>query len=234
MNKFYILILTLITFLFSAQNAFAATLGLTPSTGNYARGCIIGLKINLDTQGAQTDGTDVILIYDPAQLSLQTSDIINGSIYQDYPGNSVDQAGGKVSISGISSVSTPFSGNGTFATVNFHVSPAASGVTQIKFDFDPNDKTKTVDTNVVERTTINELLNSVTDGTYTITQTGGCGTATGQGQLGSNGQGQAASSASAIPVKTVLPDTALSGPTMILAGVGMLLTVLGIAGLAMM
>ncbi len=88
----------------------AATLSFDPPSGTINKGCPVSIKVNLDTQGVQTDGTDVIVIYAPAQLYTSTSQITNGTIYPSYPGNSVDSSGGKVSISGISDVSTPYSG----------------------------------------------------------------------------------------------------------------------------
>lgn len=172
--KLILLSLTTLVFFSNPVNVFAATLGLDPGNGTYNKGCILGVKVNIDTQNEQTDGADVILIYDPSKFTVATSDIVNGTIYQDYPGNSVDQASGKLSISGIS-VSAPFSGKGQFALVNFHVKDTASaGSTSIKIDFDPNDKTKTTDSNVAQRDTIADLLSSVFDGNYTIGSGSGC------------------------------------------------------------
>ncbi len=166
-----LLIVPLLAWLLSSPVlASAATLKLAPSSGTVNKGCTLAVNIDLDTQGTQTDGTDVILFYDPAVLSATTSSIKNGTIYSDYPGNSVDSNGKKISISGISSVSAPFSGQGTFATINFTVvGDAGSGASAaLKFDFDPNDKSKTTDTNVVERGTIADKLTAVTDANFTV------------------------------------------------------------------
>ncbi|EKD90563.1 MAG: hypothetical protein ACD_30C00112G0004 [uncultured bacterium] len=236
----YILMSFLALVIFSSPAlAQAATLSLNPSAGTFNRGCVLGVNIELDTQGGQTDGTDVILIFDPTKLSVKTSDITNGKIYQDYPGNSVDAQSGKLSISGISSVSEPFTGKGTFATVQFHVlENAPTGATLIRFDFDPNDKTKTTDTNVVERGTIADLLSSVTDGNYTV-GTGSC-VSQGQGAAGTTigGQGQVGTvSATPLPTKVPLkelPQGGIFDNTIIIAAIGTVLTIIGIAGLAML
>lgn len=155
--------------------AMAATLGFNPSSGTFNKGCEVSIKIDINTEGIQTDGTDVIVIYSPAQLSTTTSQITNGTVYPDYPGNSVDSASGRISISGISSVSSPFTGTGTFATIKFNVASSltAGAPVLLKFDFDPNNKTKTTDTNIVERGTIADVLSGVTDGNYTV-GTGQC------------------------------------------------------------
>lgn len=233
--------------------AQAATLSFNPPSGSLNKGCEVTIDINLDTQGVQTDGTDVIVLYTPAQLSTSTSQITNGTIYPEYPGNSVDSAGGKISISGISSVSSPFTGTGTFAKIKFTVASTLAAGTPInlKFDFDPNNKTKTTDTNVVERGTIADVLSAVTDGSYTVgtgTCTGavaspspsGLGTGVnGQGQVlpGSNGTGS--DSAQYQVYKPTLNDVTGGSAgfldnTIAISAVGILLVILGVAGLAML
>ena len=64
------------------------------------------MEIKLDTTGAQTDGTDAILIYDSSRLTATA--ITSGNIYPDYPGNNIDPSG-KINISGLASVSSAFS-----------------------------------------------------------------------------------------------------------------------------
>lgn len=235
-KKLLTAVTTLLAFLVLPASSFAATLSLSPSSGTFNRGCNVSLRIELDTTGTNTDGTDVILNYDPAKFNIQTSSISNGSIYSDYPGNSVDASGGKISISGISSVSSPFNGKGTFATLNFKVGDnAPAGTAVLKFDFDPNDKTKTTDSNVVERGTIADVLNSVTDGNYTI-GTGACGLA-GQGQtLQDTSPTGTPSAVKATPPANLYKDNppGLTDTTTILSVVGTFLVVLGIAGLALL
>lgn len=147
------------------------SLSLSPSSGGYNIGCKFTLDINLDTAGVETDGTDAILLYDQTRFSALS--VKSGSIYPDYPGNSVSTPG-KVTVSGLSSISQGYKGAGTLATVEFQVlSTAPQGLTQIKFDFDSSDKTKTTDSNIVQRGVIGDVLGQVTDGNYTI-GTGPC------------------------------------------------------------
>ena len=232
--------------------AQAATLSLSPASGSLNKGCEVEISVNLDAQGVQTDGTDVILLYTPAQLSTSTSQITNGTIYPEFPGNSVDSTSGKVGMSGVSAVSSPFSGSGTFAKIKFRVADSlASGTAvSIKFDFDPNDKTKTTDSNVVERGTIADVLTSVTDGSYTVgtgsctgavasPSSGGSGLTGGQGQTLPGSTGTSTPSAQYQVYKPTLNDvtggsSGLLDNTFVVAAVGIILVVLGVAGLVML
>lgn len=236
-----IIFITIITIILATPTAaLAATLSVSPSTGTFNKGCSVTLTINLNTQSAQTDGTDAILAYDPTRLS--ATSILNGTVYSDYPGSNIDSATGRVTVSGLASVSSPFSGSGTLATINFTVLEAApAGATAINFDFDPNNKAKTTDSNVVERGTVADVLSAVTNGSFVI-GTGSCVSPT----PGPGGpaviylpQGQTGiATPSAAPVYptpgTYLPPAGTQELTFALAIVGSVLTILGILGLAIL
>lgn len=231
MKKLFLLLTTSYLLLATPATALAATLSLSPSSGTFNKSCNFPLDVVVDTQGSQTDGTDAILLYDSSRFSAST--ITSGTIYQDYPGNNIDEAGGKITISGLASVTQAFSGKGTLASINFTVKDsAATGLTQIKFDFDPNDKAKTTDSNVVQRGTVVDVLNSVVNGNYTV-GTGSCATAASSpAPVGGQGAVQATPSAQ-IPVKT-LPPGGTPQLTFTLAIIGSILTILGILGLALL
>src|SRR3989344_1864758 len=162
MKRISIILITVITFILSPTLAFAqtATLSLSPASGTFNKGCNFSLNILLNTGGSQTDGTDAILNYDPARFTAVS--ISNGTIYPEYPGNSIDvPAPGRIVISGLASFTSPFSGQGTLATINFKVKDEAeAAAAQVKFDFNPTDKSNTTDSNVVERGG-GDILNSV-------------------------------------------------------------------------
>lgn len=232
-----ILVLFLGAFAFPVS-AFASTLSLSPTSGTFNKGCDFTLSINLDTQGTQTDGTDAILLFDKNALTAKT--INSGSIYPDYPGNAVDNTNGKVTVSGLASVSQAFSGSGTLATVTFTVNSAAvAGSTEVKFDFDPNDKSKTTDSNVVERSTIRDTLNSVTNGFYTI-GTGACtgGTTPGASSAPASSPtiiytgGTGAPTTPTYAGESKLPNGSLEGPVLIYSVLGVMLVIVGAIGLA--
>src|SRR3989338_6017929 len=237
--------------LVSPAPAFSATLTLDPASGVLNKGCEVTIKVNLDTQGVQTDGTDVILLFTPSQLSTTTSQITNGTVYPEYPGNSVDSTGGKISISGISSVSSPFTGTGTFATIKLNVAGTLKENDKISlnFDFDPNNKTKTTDTNVVERGTIADVLSAVTNGSYTVgagscasgitaSPSPGSGTTSGTGGQGQVLPGTSPTSSQSAQYQVYKPNlndvtdngktAGLLDNTIIIGAVGIILVVLGV------
>lgn len=230
-----IIIITFIVVFPAGVFAQTATLSLDPSTGTFNRGCSFSLDVNLDTGGSQTDGTDAILLYDPTRFNVTS--ITKGTIYPDYPGNSTDTQNGKITISGLASVSTPFSGKGTLATLNLTVqSNSPTGSTQIRFEFDPNNKANTRDSNVVERGTLVDVLNSVVDGNYTV-GTGACGGGQVVPTPRPGGGPYATPSATLEPKPTkppVLPPAGSERFTFALAIFGGALTVLGILGLALL
>ncbi|MBI2601145.1 hypothetical protein HYW42_04270 [Candidatus Daviesbacteria bacterium] len=241
MKKIISIFILTSVFLILPLPVFAATLSLSPSTGNFNKGCDVTVDINLNTEGVQTDGTDAIVLYDSSRLT--ANQIVSGQIYSDYPGNNIDEQSGKITISGLSSVSSAFSGSGTFAKINFTVKDNASvGVTQVKFDFDSNDKSKTTDSNVVERGTVADVLSSVVNGNYTI----GSGACTVQGSPPtivvtppvSQGGISTPSGAVKTPVKTI--DDMVGGKTgsqefsYMLAILGVTMAVLGVLGFALL
>lgn len=233
------LLITFYLSLFTPVYAAGGTLSLSPAAGTFNQGCSFSLNILLDTGGAQSDGTDAILLYDSTRFTATA--INNGTIYSDYPGDVIDTQNGKVTVSGLASISSPFTGSGTLATVDFTViSNAPAGATKVSFDFDPNDKAKTTDSNVVERGTVTDILSQVNNGTYTI----GSGTCPGVtptptprsgGYYPGGVGGPSTPSANPIPTKTpVLPASADVSPTLMLTIAGGVLTLLGILGVALL
>lgn len=108
-----------------------------------------------------TDGADIIMTFDPTKLTVvrngaTDSPVITGSMYSDYPLNSIDETLGKVFISGVSSSPSGVVPNGTFGTVVFQAKSA--GKSSLSLDFTPG---STVDTNVIESRTAKDLLEKV-------------------------------------------------------------------------
>ncbi len=243
MKKIISALVLAVAVLASPASVFASTLSFSPSSATINRGCSLQVNILVDTRdnpgsssdpGRETDGTDAIFSYDTTRFSLDNSSITNGTIYADYPGNTVDQQAGKVSISGLAPVSQGFKGSGIFATITLKaLDNAPAGTTNLTFDFDPNQKDKTTDSNVVERGTVVDTLNSVTNGTYTI-GTGACNQ-TGLGVGLPLPQGGVGTNPTATPsAQKMLPNSGVLSPTIIMAGVGGILVILGILGLALL
>lgn len=235
MRYLFYSILMVAVFLIAPNTALAATLSLSPSSGALNKGCSYSLGIEVDTQGAQTAGTDAILLYDSSRFT--ATSITSGTIYQEYPGNNIDETNNKIIVSGLAAVSKPFAGKGTLATINLTVKDAApSGATQIKFAFDPNDKANTTDSNVVENGTVQELLSSVVNGSYTIGAGTCAGALPGATKVGAP-TAESSTPSGAIskpPPFTVLPEAGVEEFTYAVVIVGSILVVLGILGLALL
>lgn len=230
-------ITTLTAIFCQVGTVLAASLKFNPSSGQFNRGCTVDIKVELDTEDVDTDGTDALIIYNPNDFS--NSKITSGSIYADYPGNS-DDGKGKITISGLAPFNKPFRGRGTLATISFTIPESASGVTKLSFDFDPQNKTKTTDSNVVQNGTVADVLSSAEEANFTIAS-GSCGTkvATQSGTPVKIIQGNTFSPtpSPSAQLKTLSPgDTSpgLIGPTFIFTTIGIAFLVIGILGVAIL
>ncbi len=248
MKKFIVYSLWLIVFFlytifYLPQTIFAASgnFALSPSTGSFNKGCSFKVDVVVNTGGANSDGADAIIIYDPTRLTV--SSVTTGKAYADYPTSSADPATGKITISGVAPPGQTFNGSAVFASLNMTVaSTAPAGVTQMKFDFDPNDKSKTSDSNIgtIEGGTIIDTLTSVTDGSYTV-GTGACGAASSSGTTGGSTSvgGPSISTPSAVTEVVYAPPKKLPAAgdntmMILISAVGGVLTILGLVGLALL
>lgn len=175
-NIIIITVITIITIIFpSAVFAQTATLSLDPANGTFNKGCSFSVNVILGTGGASTGGVDTIIFYDSSRFV--ANPITKGTILPDFPINNIDSSAGKIDIAAMPAVGgSSFNGKGTLFSLNFTVPDTApAGATQIKFDFDPNDKAKTTDSNVIAvlQESIVDILDSVVNGNYTI-GTGSC------------------------------------------------------------
>lgn len=120
------------------------------------------VTINASSSGALTDGTDLIITYDPKILSIETvgedkKPIVVSDIYTEYPSNSLDPNNpGVITASGISSEQNGIPINGVFGSMIF--TAKAPGKTTIGVQFDP---TLTSESNIIETKSGMDILNSV-------------------------------------------------------------------------
>lgn len=211
--------------------AVGATLSLSPSAGTFNKGCNFSVDVVLNTGGAKTAGSEAIVLYDSALFTVTS--VKEGGIYADFPGKDFESQPGKVSLSGISTVDSPFSGQGVLATIQFTVkSDAREGAAQIKFDFDPNNKLNTTDSNVAD-IDANEVLNQVQNGSYTI-GSGSCvspSPSPGAVKVGAPTSPQPSPSPTALAKQ--LPEAGVTD-FLIPAALGLSLLILGMLGLALL
>lgn len=245
MKKLFSIISVLLFGFLSVTPAYASTLSLSPATGTFNKSCAFALDVLLDTQGAPTDGTDAYLNFDSSRFTMNSIDT-TGKIYPEYPGSGIDsQNPNRILISGLAAAGSPFSGSGKLATINFTVKDSAqTGVTQMTFDFDTNNKNSTIDSNVVRSGTSEETLTSVNNGSYTI-GTGSCTSVTPTpaprgGNIGGSNISTPSASDKTFPTKTIptkggtLPEGGTPEFTATIVIVGSILTVLGVLGLALL
>ncbi|OGD56832.1 hypothetical protein A2V71_00960 [Candidatus Berkelbacteria bacterium RBG_13_40_8] len=155
----------------SQASVSGVTLGLSPSSGNQIINTNFDVNILLNTNGQPTVGTDVVLTYNPPDLSVIDSDtgtagtqIRAGSLYYSYPANTVDTTNGKITFSGIIQPGgATYSGAGTLATITFRALSVQSS-SRVNFNFTID---ATNDSNVTSPAG-SDMLDSVTNGNYNL------------------------------------------------------------------
>jgi hypothetical protein len=140
---------------------------LKPEAQQVSQGCVLPVTVAFSTGGLGVDGVDAILLYNPKVVTLSSYE--KGKDFEEHI-ISVNNASGKVAISGIAPVKQPFTGAGVLAMLNFSVNPGIATGTKfdLSFDYDPNKPDKTTDSNMVESVYIRDILGSVVNGTYTV------------------------------------------------------------------
>lgn len=146
------------------------SLFLAPASGNYQLGESFDVSVNLDTDKVKTVGVDLVITYDKNKLEVVDSDIKKvgtqiqeGSLYDTYPANLVDEKNGKINFgSNASPGKPPFSGSGSFAVIKFK--SKGVGTAKVTIDFTPG---VTTDSNVTTSDS-KDILAKVENATFTI------------------------------------------------------------------
>lgn len=119
---------------------------------------VVSINVSSD---ASTDGTDLIINFDPKLLSVETisktkEPVALGAIYTDYPANSLDSKKGQIAVSGVSTKLGGIVPNGLFGSITFVAK--ASGHAKILLEYN---KGSTIDSNVIEAGTGKDVLEKV-------------------------------------------------------------------------
>lgn len=126
----------------------------------------VTVTINLSSTRL-TDGTDVIINFDPKVLTVvQTGSVpvTVGSVYTQYPNNKLDATKGIITASGISSEKNGSLASGVFGTIVFRAKSVGS--TNITLVYSPD---KTDESNIIETATGKDILGSVENLQFNIT-----------------------------------------------------------------
>lgn len=132
-----------------------STISLQSSKVNLKVGEKITVEINLSS-GKKVDGADILINYDPGILTARP--VSPGSIFSDFPLNKVDEADGRITVSGITDKSGGVLANGLFGSVEF--SAKASGTTRVSLEFTPG---STSDSNLTESGSGQDILEEISD-----------------------------------------------------------------------
>ena len=140
----------------SGSAAKISKMSLTVPKLNYAVGEIIPVAVIVDTGGRPVDGVDLIVRFDPNILEVPSGALIRGKIFDEYPLLSQDVKAGLISISGVSSADSSFTGQGEFALLNLKAK--LPGRASLAIDFQ---KGTTAASNLVEASTSKNILDTV-------------------------------------------------------------------------
>lgn len=154
----------------------AATFSFSPSTGSFGNGCQSSIDIRLDATGQSTNAADIIIDYNPSLVEIIDADtgstgtqITTGSVYTNYFGNIVDTNTGVIRLTG-ASFNTFFTTSGVFGSIQFRPL-TSSGTATFSIRFTGANPYNSLDSNIADSLTSNDLLSSVTNGSYTLTST---------------------------------------------------------------
>src|SRR3989344_1913375 len=195
----------------------SATLSLSSASGSYSTGDIFSVNILLNTGDIAIQGVDVAYLnYNPALLEAQDDDnstigiqITAGSLMPSTLTNVADNTAGKITFSQVTDSGTNYTGSGTLATIRFKA--LSAGTANATFDFTAG---STIDANIASAG--EDILGSVTNGSYVITIPSSGGTTSG-GTSGGGGGGGGGSSYTPPPTTiTSVPTATTTQPTSII------------------
>ncbi len=144
------------------QAATGALLSFSPAQKITKVGEELDIELYLDTKGIKTSGTDVLVSYDPAVV--EVLEVRPGLLYQKYPLNEIDVAGGKIGFSAVAEPPKTFSGKGVLAYLKLKALKTGTATFSIEFT-----KGETTDSNVVQaQSNGKDILDKVINAYYSI------------------------------------------------------------------
>lgn len=173
--KFAAFVFTTVAVLFVVPAAVqAGSFYFSPAAQAFVQGCTNEVVVMVDTEGSDSNAADIEISYNPAEVTIIDANgsvsgvqVGEGDAYQAYVYN--EAVGGTIRVAAGSFIND-LNGVATFLRIPFQ-SIGATTTTSFTINFTaPND---TLDSNIAETTTSDDLLTSVTNGTYTFTS-GSC------------------------------------------------------------
>ena len=146
------------------ETSHPASLSFEPASGAYNIGQTFTTSVIIDTGGEQTNGADVLVIYDQDKLEFISAEI--NDLYSDIltpnPAPNPDIPG-HLTL-GAASSSETYNGKAVFAIITFK--PIAEGTTNLSFSFNPEKIGSTLESNISYHG--KDLLGSITGASYAI------------------------------------------------------------------
>lgn len=121
----------------------------------------VTVSVSIDSNNIPTDGTDLVILYDPKILSVETvgaqqKPLVVNNIYSEYPSNAVEPKEGIISVSGITSNKSGAFVKGIFGSMIFKAISPGKAAVSIKFEPD-----STTDSSIIETKTGRDILGKV-------------------------------------------------------------------------
>lgn len=149
----------------------AASFNFAPANPVIDGECTSTMDIYADVTGEDSNAADLEVTYNTSQVTILDADpmlpgvqVIQGNAYELFFANDVDTGAGVIRIAGASFLTT-LTTNALFATIQFKSNP---GVTATTFNITFSGVGDTLDSNIAETTTANDLLTSTTNGNPTF------------------------------------------------------------------
>ena len=149
----------------------AASFDFNPASNQFLAGCRSAINIDANANSESSNAADIEIRYNPNEIDILDSDpnipgtqIKSGNAYETYFGNDVDTSLSRIRLAGASFVGN-LSSKKTFATIEFK---SKTGVTSTSFQIKFDGFGATLDSNIADSSTSDDLLKSVTNGNYTF------------------------------------------------------------------
>lgn len=166
---FLVFAFTLLLFLEKSQ---AAKFSISPASDSFTQECVVGLTVQINTEGQASNSADIEIRFNPAQIEVIDANgvipgvqITNGDAYESYFGNTVNNSTGIIKLTG-ASFGLSLNGSGEFASFEIKSKPS---ITNANLNIYYTGVGNTTDSNIASKATSNDLLSGVTNGSYTFT-----------------------------------------------------------------
>lgn len=176
LNKKKLLILGILAgffLLFSGNKLEAASFNFVPAAADLVGNCASQVDIYIDASGESSIAADILITYNTTQITILDTDggqagvqITPGPAFTTYSANLTNTSTGEITLAGDNiDTGIPLTTNALFATINFQsIPPTAASNFNISFTGIGD----TLDSNIADSNTFDDLLTSVTNGTYTF------------------------------------------------------------------